>query len=105
VIVRVVVVFPDVGILVESGLSVNVTTHVDVSENVLKFGVVVERNRSEGVEVIGVNFLSLAHSVPLEFLGSSGRVFVVRHDNLVDEKSNKRVGHKVSTIAHASEGR
>ena len=62
-IVRVVVVSPDVGVGVESNVSVDEASHVHVSVDVLELGVVVERDGSEGVEVIRVNFLSLAHGV------------------------------------------
>ena len=104
-IVRVVVVSPDVCILVEASVSVDVTSHVNVGEDVLKFGVVVEGDGSEGVEVIGVNFLSLAHGVPFELLGSGSRVLVVRKDNTVDEETNDRVHHHVHAVTHATESR
>ena len=56
-IVRVVVVPPDVGVLVESDVSVDESPHVDVGGDVLKFRVVVEGDRSEGVFLIFCLFL------------------------------------------------
>jgi len=103
VIVRVVVVSPDVGISVEASVSVNEASHVDIGVDVLEFRVVVERNRSEGVEVIGVNFLSLAHGVELFLLGGLSRCFVIRHDNEVEESTNGGVEHKVGGVSHSTE--
>ena len=92
-IVRVVVVSPDVGVGIESNVSVDEASHVNVSVDVLELGVVVERDGSEGVEVIGINFLSLAHSVKLFFLGGLSRSSVIRHHHEVEEGSHSRVEH------------
>ena len=102
-IVRVVVVSPDVGISVEASVSVNEASHVDISVDVLEFRVVVERNGSEGVEVIRGNFLSLAHGVPLFLLGGFSRSSVIRHHDKVEEGSNSGVEHKVGSVSHSAE--
>ena len=104
VIVRVVVVSPDVGISVEASVSVNEASHVDIGVDVLEFRVVVERNGSEGVEVIGVNFLSLAHSVPFFLSGGLSGSSVFRHNNVVEEESDGGVEHEVGSVGHSAEG-
>ena len=103
-IVRVVVVPPDVGVLVEANVSVDEPSHVDVSVDVLEFGVVVEGDRSEGVEVIGVDSLSRAHGIPFLLLGGLITSSFVRQDNVVDEGSSGGVEHEVHTVAHSTEG-
>ena len=69
VVVRVEVVLPQVVLGVDVVL-VEVVAHVDLSENILQLGVVVEGDGREWVEVVGVNNLSLCHAIVLSLLGS-----------------------------------
>ena len=102
VIVRVVIVLPDVLLGVDLIL-IQVSMHVNVSESVLQLGVVVVRNGSEGIEEIGVDLASLGHDVPLLLLLLGLAVLHVGLHHVQVETEDAWVGQQVEPVAHATE--
>ena len=102
-VVRVVVVLPLVVLHVDVVL-VHVLAHVDVGEDILQFGVVVERDRREWIEVVGIDNLSFGHCSHLSIFNCLFRLDLV---GLVDSKVDANgdgVDHEVGTPAHTTEG-
>ena len=63
-VVRVVVVFPHVGLFVDVVGLVNMSEHPDVSKAIMALNRVMEGQRSEGVEQVGIDFFSLENAIP-----------------------------------------
>ena len=102
-IVRVVIVLPDVLLRVDLVL-VQVVVHVNVRKSVLQLGVVVVGNGSEGIEQIGVNLGGLGHALPLLLLGFLlAGLHVGLHDVEI-EGGDAWVSQKVEAITHAAKG-
>lgn len=81
---------------------VQVSVHVDVSETVLQLWVVVIRNRSEGIEEIGVDLACLRHNIPLLLLLLGLAVLHVWLHNVEVEPEDAGVGQQVQAVAHAT---
>ena len=101
-VVGIVVVFPLIVLGIDVVL-IDVLAHVDVGEDILELGVVVEGDRREWVEIVGINNLGLGHSVHLSLLRSlilTGLIGLVR----TDVKTNgDGIKEEVCAPAHASE--
>ena len=81
-VVRVVVVLPLVVLYINMVL-VNVLAHIDIGEDILQLGVVVERDRREWVEVVWIYNLSLGHCSHLSIFNGLVRLHFV---GLVDSE-------------------
>ena len=101
-IVGIVVVLPQVVVGVDR-LVVHVVAHVDLGEDVLELGVVMERNSREWVEVVGVDLRGLSHGVSIRlFLVFLLLGLVWRVDTEVGGDGG-RVDKHVGAPAHAAE--
>ena len=101
-VVGIVVVFPLIVLGIDVVL-VDVLAHVDFGEDILELGVVVEGDRREWVEIVGINNLGLSHSIHLGYLRSlllAGSIGLVRTD--VKTKGDG-IKEEVCAPAHASE--
>jgi len=102
VVIRVVVVLPLVILHVDVVL-VHVLSHVDLGEDILQLGVVMERDGREWVEVVGIDNLSLCHSCHLGILNSLIRLSLVRRVDAEVETNGDWVDKEVGAPAHAAE--
>jgi hypothetical protein len=94
----VVEVLPDVFLGVQLIL-VEIVMHANMRETILQLGVVVIRNRSEGIEQVRVNLAGLWHILPLILLGLVCRILHVGLDHVEIDSEDAWVNQKVCAPA------
>ena len=101
-VVHVEVVLPEVVLRVDLVL-VDILAHVDLSEDVSHFSVVVEGDGGEWLEVIWVHCSSLAHSIVLALLGTLSLALSIWRVDSEVETERDWVDKEVGSPAHATE--
>ena len=102
VVVGVVVALPDVVLDVDL-VAVEIITHVNISEDVLELGVVVEGHWCEWIEVVGVNGLRFGHFIPLFLFASLFLALCVGCVDTEVEANGAWVEKEVGAPAHFTE--
>jgi len=103
VVVGVVVILPLVVLRVDMVL-IHILAHVDLSEDILELGVVVEGNGGEWVEVVGVDSFSLGHSVVFSLLLGLLSAGLVRLVGAEVKGNSCGVDEEVGAPSHAAYG-
>ena len=103
VVVGVEVALPDV-VLGVHVVCIDIVAQIDIGEDILELGVVVEGHGSEWVEVVRVNWASLGHIFHLLSLGSSFLFLLVGLVGAEVDAGDGRVDEEVGAPAHAAEG-
>ena len=103
VVVGVEVALPDV-VLGVHVISIDIVAQIDIGEDILELGVVVEGHGSEWVEVVRVNRASLGHVFHLLSLGSGLLILLVGLVGAEVDAGDGRIDEEVGAPAHAAEG-
>ena len=76
--------------------------HSDIGEGILKFGVVVVRNRGEWIEEIWIHFPGLRFSFIFFLLSHFLTLLVVRNSNVANQEQNCWVESKMNLVVDAT---